>query len=151
MLKGFNSNKHLGNMQRGPLFSRSRCQMGPRLKGPRATAADHKASKADLSDMIEVLKADSPNLFSEQGMDLSIYSDHVDFVDPITNYDDIQVMAGLRCLDSNNNYALRLYQLARNKLMLLAKIAWTRSCAYVIRAVICITERSRFVFFHFKS
>jgi Uncharacterized conserved protein (DUF2358) len=45
----------------------------------------------NLSSLMKTLQDDSPNLFSEQGMDLSVYADHVDFQDPITRYDDIQV------------------------------------------------------------
>lgn len=38
-----------------------------------------------------VLQEDSANLFTDQGMDLSIYAPDVDFQDPITDYSDVQV------------------------------------------------------------
>jgi hypothetical protein len=45
----------------------------------------------DLDRLKEALVQDSSNLFSKKGMDTSIYEKNVQFRDPITKYDDIQV------------------------------------------------------------
>jgi Uncharacterized conserved protein (DUF2358) len=66
---------------------------------PRATATTEASGKVDMQALMRTLEEDSPNLFNEGGMDLSIYADDVDFKDPITNYDSVQVRNNHTCAE----------------------------------------------------
>lgn len=58
-------------------------------------ATSNEIKNTSLSGLMTVLKEDSPNLFTDQGMDLSIYAPDVDFQDPITDYSNVQVCSTL--------------------------------------------------------
>eukprot|EP00892_Ulva_mutabilis_P009912 jgi/Ulvmu1/7293/UM035_0081.1 len=68
----------------------SRKSSSRRTVATAATADVEDTKIRDLSGLMETLQEDSPNLFTDQGMDLSIYANDVDFKDPITDYSDIQ-------------------------------------------------------------
>lgn len=61
------------------------------LRCSAARAATNGVKNTTLSGLMTVLQEDSANLFTDQGMDLSIYAPDVDFQDPITDYSDVQV------------------------------------------------------------
>lgn len=78
------------------LVKPSPIKISSRLSIPvRAARSGTMETSRDLSGLMATLRQDSPNLFTEQGMDLSIYANDVDFRDPITNYNDVQVCAKL--------------------------------------------------------
>lgn len=87
-----------------PIVYKPQCQLLSRVVAVRAAISDVKSSlDRDLSGLMQTLQADSSNLFTDQGMDLSIYANDVDFQDPITNYSDIEVSPAMA-------YYLRMYQ-----------------------------------------
>ncbi|GAQ87111.1 hypothetical protein KFL_003320040 [Klebsormidium nitens] len=51
--------------------------------------AQESVSQNLMSEMIEFLKVDLPNLFNEKGIDKSKYDEKVAFIDPITKYDNL--------------------------------------------------------------
>lgn len=88
---------HMHNIQRLPAGTKR--VVGKAWRNSAARQRDSRAGATGSStvgrmqQLMDTLKEDSANLFSDQGMDLSIYARNVDFQDPITNYSDIEGFA----------------------------------------------------------
>jgi Uncharacterized conserved protein (DUF2358) len=54
-------------------------------------AATETSPTSSLDSMMDKIKEDSKNMFSDKGMDISVYADGVEFRDPITKYDSAKV------------------------------------------------------------
>lgn len=80
-----------GSPHEAKTFRHGQLHKGLRMQRKRRLHCCNAVPTLDLDVLKEALVQDSQNLFSQKGMDTSVYDGKVRFRDPITKYDDIQV------------------------------------------------------------